>query len=278
MEDESGGANEFSFGPNTGNKGTVSQQGTNKGKVEETITKRDPPMAKRLNGPSDSYLFRINNGTIGQQGENMGEIDLKGKPKEGTIVQQGLNKGTLDFSDKGPGKRTFGTKDKFTFLANNGTIAQQGQSGGTIELKVRDESGKDGYAKRQSTPDEFKFAANNGSIAQEGKNVGEVTETITRDFHPNDRLNDPKDYKFKPNNRTIIQQGLNKGTIKLQGKPYVGNIPQEGKNEGKIMYNGKEVKPRDEPIEGKFSFAGTSGAVVDQKGTNTGDIKDQGHK
>ena len=40
-------------------------------------------------------------------------------------------------------------------------------------------------AKRQSTPDEFKFAANNGSIAQEGKNVGEVTETITRDFHPN---------------------------------------------------------------------------------------------
>lgn len=40
-------------------------------------------------------------------------------------------------------------------------------------------------AKRQSTPDEFKFATNNGSIVQEGKNVGEVTETITRDFHPN---------------------------------------------------------------------------------------------
>lgn len=58
-------------------------------------------LAKRLNDPSDTYLFRINNGTIGQQGENMGEIDLKSKPKEGTIVQQGLNKGTLDFSDKG---------------------------------------------------------------------------------------------------------------------------------------------------------------------------------
>jgi len=38
------------------------------------------------------------------------------------------------------------------------------------------------------------------------------------------------------------------------------------------------VKPRDEPIQGKFSFAGTSGAVIDQKGTNTGNIKDQGHK
>jgi len=58
-------------------------------------------LAKRLNDPSDSYLFRINNGSIGQQGENTGEIDLMSKPKEGTVVQQGLNKGTLAFTDKG---------------------------------------------------------------------------------------------------------------------------------------------------------------------------------
>jgi len=268
-EDE---ANEFRFGSNTGNNGTVVQEGANKGGVGLTVAKSDAPMAKRLNDPSDSYLFRINNGSIGQQGENTGEIDLMSKPKEGTVVQQGLNKGTLAFTDKG--KRTYGLKDKFTFKDNNGTIAQQGISSGKIELNVRDESGRGGYAKRQSNADKFYFAANNGSIEQKGSNAGEVAETITRDFHPKaSPLNDPKDYDFKPNNGTIIQQGLNTGTIKLPGKPYVGNIPQEGKNEGIILYNGKEVKPRDAPSQ--LIFTGKSSETIDQKGTNTGNIKEQ---